>query len=393
MKKLLFTALLSLLVLGVSAQKKTLKNAQKALNKKTYDLAIELATAASTNAETKDNSDVYIILGTATLYLYEPDNTNLALAQQSYAYFRTAIEKGGEKVEKKVMEEVILNPATGLRFGGGEGLRFLEMYIVSQGNIYFDEGEYAKAYYFFKIATDILESNVDYQFYAGYSAQNGDLVDESLGHFQKVLEANAVTPYDKANFAYNGLIDYYNNKEDWDNALKFIQEAQDSYPDEKLYAEYEIDVLIRSDRMDEAIESLNEIVAKGDAKASQYYALAFLHWSNENWDEAQKAAIQAVELQADHHDALYIAGSIYYNDAAGLLKEANNETDNAKYEAKRMEAVKLFKLAQPYFEGAHNAKPDELSYLSPLSTIYDQLDMDTERDVTLKKIEALEGGE
>jgi tetratricopeptide (TPR) repeat protein len=393
MKKLLFTVLLSFLVIGVFAQKKTLKNAQKALNKKTYDEAIELALAASKDAETMENPDVYVILATATLYKYEPDNTNLALAQQSYDYFRTAIEKGGDKVENKIMEEVVLNPATGFRLGGGEGLRFLEMYVVSQGNLYFDEGEYAKAYDFFKMATDIMGDNIDYQFYAGYSAQNGDLVDESLPHFQKVLEANAETPYDKANFAYNGLIDYYNNKKDWDNALKFIEEAQVSYPDEKLYAEYEIDVLIRSDRMDEAINSLNEVIAKGGAKASQYYALAFLQWSNENWDESQKAAIKATEIDPKHHDALYIAGVIYYNDAAALLKEANNETDNAKFEEKRMKAVKLFKSSQPYFERAHNAKPTEISYLSPLSTIYDQLDMDTERDATLKKIEALEGGE
>jgi tetratricopeptide (TPR) repeat protein len=393
MKKLLFTALLSLLVLGVSAQKKTLKGAQKALNKKIYDEAIELATAASTNAETKDNPDVYIILGTATLYNYETDNTNLELAQQSYAYFRTAIEKGGPKVEEKVMEEVILNPATGLRFGGGEGLRFLEMYVVSQGNIYFDEGEYAKAYEFFKIATDILDSNVDYHFYAGYSAQNADLGDESLAHFLKVLDFHAETEYDKTNFAYNGLIEYYNNKEDWDNSIKYIEEAQAAFPDEKLYAEYEIEVLMKSGRMEEAVESLTEIIAKGGAKASQYYALAFLQWNNENWVESQNAAIKAVELQPDHHDALYIAGSVYYNDAAALLKEANNETDNDKYEAKRMEAINLFKKAQPYFESAHDAKPDELSYLSPLSTIYDQLDMDDKRDNILKKIEALEGGE
>ena len=39
MKKLLFTALLSLMVFGVYAQKKTLKNAQKAYNKETYDEA------------------------------------------------------------------------------------------------------------------------------------------------------------------------------------------------------------------------------------------------------------------------------------------------------------------------------------------------------------------
>ena len=290
MKKLLFTALLSLLVIGASAQKKALKNAQKALNKKTYDEAIELATAASQDDETKDNPDVYIILGTATIYKYEPDNTNLALAQQAYDYFKTAIEKGGEKTENKVMEEVILNPATGLRFGGGEGLRFLEMYVVSQGNIYFDEGEYAKAYEFFRIATNIMVDNVDYHFYAGYSAQNADLLTESLGHYMKVLEFNAVTEYDKTNFAYNGIIEYYNNKEDWDNSIKYIEEAQTAYPEEKLYADYEIEVLMKSDRMDEAVESLNEIIAKGGAKASQYYALAYLQWNNENWEEAQKAA-------------------------------------------------------------------------------------------------------
>jgi len=392
MKKLLFTAFLSLLAVGVFGQKKTLKSAQKAYNKKTYDEAITLATEAASHVDTKDNPNVYIIMGKSTLYKYEQDNTDFELAQQAYDYFMVAIEKGGEKVESKLMEEVYLNPTTGRRLTGGEALRFLELFIVSQGNIYFDEGEYAKAYNFFELATKIID-NVDYEFYAGYSAQNGGLVDSSLGHFEKVLAFHAKEEYKQASFAYNGLIDYYNTKDDWDNALKYIEEAQASFPDEKLYDEYKIDVLIRSERMDEAVASLTEVIEKGGANASQYYALAFLQWSDEKMDEAQAAALKAAELQPDHHDALNIAATVYFNKAAALLKEANNETDDEKFMAKKDQALALFKTAMPLFEKASEVKPEELAYLNPLSTIYDQLEMDDKRDAILKRMEALEGGE
>ena len=45
----------------------------------------------------------------------------------------------------------------------------------------------------------------------------------------------------------------------------------------------------------------------------------------------------------------------------------------------------------PYFEKCLELKPDDVYSMNPLSTVYDQLDMDAKRDALLAKIEALEG--
>ncbi len=389
MKKLFFTAALSLLVLGVSAQKKTMKSAQKALNKKEYDNAIELATAAAGNPETTDNSDVYTILGKAYMYKYNAtNNTDLAMAQTSYDNFKLAIEKGDAKTKEKIMEDVVLNPATGLRLGGGEAMKYLEVFVVSQANVHFQESQYGQAYGFFALASKIDESAA-YEFYAGYSAQNGDLKEEAKMHYERVLEIDG--DYENANFAYNGLIDHYNTLEDWDNALKYIAEAKDKFPEEKLYGEYEIDVLIKAKRMDQAIEQLKSEIAGGNAKEGLHYTLAYLQWNNGDFEEALKSADAALAIKPDYYDALYVAGSVHFNKAAELLKEANNESDMAKFDEKKNQAIELFKSARPYFEKAVEVRNDDPYTLNPLSTIYDQMGMDAERDKILKRLEELEG--
>ncbi len=388
MKKLLFTAFLSLLVLGVSAQKKTLKSAQKSLNKKEYDMAIQLATEASNNPETQDNPDVYMILGQATMYNFNAGgNTDLAMAQQSYDYFMKAVEKGTAKTKEKVFEDVVLNPATGLRLGGGEGARYLEIFVVSQAGKHFEAGEYGDSYGFYELASKIVD-DVIYDFYAGFCAYSSDRTEEAEKYYTTVLEKDP--EFENANFVYNGLIDIYNQREDWDNALKYIAQAKEKYPEERVYSEYETEVLMRADRLDEAIDQLNKVVSQAGATERDWFNLAYLQFNNGAMEEAKAAAEGALKIKPDYVDALYIAGSVPFNKAVELGKQANNETDNDKYDKLHKESLEFYKKAQPYFEKAVELKEEEY-VLTPLSAIYDQLGMADKRDAILKRIEALEG--
>lgn len=397
MKKLLFTAFLSLMVMGVHAQKKTYKAAKKALNKKDYATAIDLATQAASDPETQDNADVYIILGQANMYLFNDDLTNLSYAQASFDNFQTAIEKGGEKVKEDLMEIVILNEENE-RLGGGEGLDYLLKMLNRQGNIHFEAQEYDKAYEYFKLSSDITPDDIIMTFYVGYSAYGSEKDDAALENYLKVIELNEALPedskYANTQFAFNGVIDiYFARKVDYDNALKYIRMAKEAYPDEKLYKDYEIDVLIKSEKMEEAIQGLKDVAAAGNATKGTYYTMAFLYWNNENFDEALKAADLALGLDPEYYDALYVAGSVYYNQAAELLKAANNTDDDAEYQKLKKDAVAKFKAAMPYFEKAIVQRPEDTYSLNPLSTIYDQLDMDAKRDEILDRIAKLEGGE
>ncbi|GAB5525425.1 MAG: hypothetical protein Roseis2KO_32970 [Roseivirga sp.] len=395
MKKLLFTALLSLMVVGVHAQKKTLKAAKKAYNKKDYTMAIDLAKQAAANPETQDNPDVYIILGQSNMYMFNEDLTKIELAQQSYDHFQTAIEKGGDKVKEDLMEDAILN-AEFVRLGGGEGLMYLQNMLNRQGNVHFEAQEYDKAYEYFLISSKIVPEDIIMNFYVGYSAYGSDKDDAALEKYLKVIELNDALPEDQkfanTQFAFNGLIDiYFARRVDYDNALKYIKMAKEAYPDEKLYKDYEIDVLIKSEKMEEAIQGLKDVAASGNATKNTYYTMAFLYWNNENFEEALKAADLALGVDAEYYDALYVAGSVHYNQAAELLKSANNTDDDAEYQKLKKEAIAKFKDAMPYFEKAIVQRPEDTYSLNPLSTIYDQLDMDAKRDAILDKLEKLQG--
>ncbi|PIQ49145.1 MAG: hypothetical protein COW03_06290 [Cytophagales bacterium CG12_big_fil_rev_8_21_14_0_65_40_12] len=387
MKKLFFTALLLCVVAGVYGQKKVLKSAEKAFKKGEYAEALTLAEQCANDPETKDDAGVYTILGKSKLFQFQADQANVELAREAYAYFLTAIEKGGEKVKEDLMTVPILN-GEGQFLGGGDGIALMQELLNRAGNAAFETEDYAKAHEYFSLSADSQE-NIVLDFYAGYSAYSADMNEPALKYYQKVIQSTE--EFENTAYAYNGMIDIYLKNEDLDNALTVIKKAQEKFPEEKLYKDYEIDVLIKADKLDEAINGLKKSIAEGSADEVAYYTLAYLQWSSDNFTDALASALKAIEIKADYGDALFIAGSAYFNQGAELLKEANLIDDNKAYEAKKNEAKDKFKMAMPYFEKCIELKPDDVYSMNPLSTVYDQLEMDEKRDAILKRIEELEG--
>lgn len=399
MKKLLITALLSLMVLGLQAQKKVLKSAQKALNKKDYATAIDLAKEAGAHPETAENNQLYVILGTAFLYRFKDDKTDVSLAQTSFDHFQKAIDLGGEKVKAKLMEEVFMN-AEGERLGGGEGLLYLQNLLNTQGNVHFEAEEYDRAYEYFLISSKIQPDDVVMAFYTGYSAYNSEKNEVAIEYYQKTIVLNEKAPeeakFENMGFVYRGLIDiYFTRKKDFDKALEYIKLAKEAFPEEKVYKDIEIDVLIKADKLSDAITQLQEINNAGNGTVITYSMQARLQFNNDQSEEALAAANRALALDPNHYDALNIAGSVHFNEAVALLNAANNTdtSDTETYDKLLKEAKDKFRVALPLFEKSLEQKPTDTYSLNPLYTIYDQLDMDAKRDEVKAKLDALDGGE
>ena len=389
MKKLIFTALLSLLVLGGYAQKKTLKSAQKELNKENYDGAIELANQAAANEETKNNPEVYLVIAKANLSKYKENKSEFTLAQTAFDNYQKVIEldKSG-KLADKLNEAVVKN---GEMYLGGEHLKLMEQYLLEEGNKAFNEESYESGLNAFSLANKITP-NIQYDFYSGYCAYQLDKSEIAASYYEKVIQSKDT--FDNKKYAYNGLIDiYYAQNKDFDKALEVIGKAKAAYPEEKLYKDYEIEVLIEGDRLEKAIKELENTIASGNAAENTYYVLGYLLWNKEDYVGALNNAKKALEMKPDYYDALYIAGTAVYNMGAKELKKANETEDNDKYTTLREEAKVKFREAMPYFEKAIQLKPDDIYSLNPLSAIYDQLGMDDKRDALIKKIEALEAAE
>lgn len=393
MKKLFFTAALSLLVMGAFAQKKVLKSADKAFKKGSLEEAATLAKQASENDETKNNPAVYSLLGKISLKQYVDGGfAEIDQAKESLSWFNKAMELSDDKGKEKINEDPIVVPTEeGAKvIGGGDQLGLLEHHLVTESDKALQNEEYAKAYPMIDLTYQI-EATIERAFFTGYAAEQAEDMETAMKYFEVVIGYE--DEYDNKSYAYNKIIQTSVETQKFDKALEMIRKAKEVYPEEKLYGKWEVDVLIQADKMGEAITNLKKIVDAGGADKETYYTLGFLLWNNEQLDEAEVMGKKALELDPEYNDAYYVVASVVFNQGAEIMKKANMEVDDdAKYESLKKDAHAKFKEAMPMFERLAQADPKDLYALRPLSTIYDQLDMDAKRDEVLDKIDKIEAG-
>ncbi|MFY0591973.1 hypothetical protein [Roseivirga sp.] len=393
MKKLVFTLALSILAMGVFAQKKVLKGAEKAFKKGDYEQAVTLANQAAENAETKDNPSVYTVLGKVSLQKYVAGEFNdIADAAESLKQFNKAIELSDEKNKAKLTENPIFNPLDPTKqIDGGTAYGLLEHHLTIESNKALEVEDFEKAHPMLNLLYEMDPTVIERAFFAGYSAENADL-DEVAMKFYKIV-MNYDGDYDNKEYALKTVISMLVNAKDYEPALEAIRRGKELYPGDKWYSTNEVTVLVESDQMDEAVTGLQEIVAAGNADKGNYYTLAFLMLNKDDFVKAEENAKKALELDPDYADVYYVLGSAIYNQAADIMTNANTEIDDdAKYEALKQQAVEKFKESMPMFIKMLEVDPNDLYALRPLSTIYDQLKMPEKRDELLDKIDKLEGG-
>lgn len=394
MKKLFFTTALSLLlVMGAFAQKKVLKGAEKAFKKGNIEQATTLAKQAAENGETSSNPSVYRLLGKISTKQYVDGGfAEIEHAQTALDWFNKALELADEKTKAAINEAPIFNPLDETKqIDGGRDRGLLEHHLVQESNKALDAEEYAKAYPMLEVAAQMDPTNVERAFFTGYAAENADNLEVAMKYFQKVMEHEG--EYANKNYAYNKVIQAKITDEKYDEALEIIRKAKTVYPEEKLYSDWEVDVLVQAEKMDEAIKNIEVIIAGGNAKKENYYTLSFLQLNNEEYAKAEASAKKALELDPNYTEVFYVLGSSVFNQGADLMTSANNEVDDdSKYESLKQQALDKFKEAMPMFEKLVEADPEDLYALRPLSTIYDQLKMAEKRDALLDKIDKLEGG-
>lgn len=397
MKRVFFTALLSVFVLSASAQKKVFKNAEKAFRKENYEEAAQYAKEASNHPDTQNEPDVYILLGDIEMVKFRASGkSDLDAAEAAYNYYAKAMELGDDKLREEMMEPPVIVQLPGQdepsQSGGSETMALLERYMLLGGNEALDVDDSEKAFNFFRIATMINPSDM-MNFFTGYAADGAGLKEEMVKYYSEVINSEADSVYENANFAFNGVIQYQLEQEAYDDALAIIRKAKETFPDIDLYKKWEVEVLIQNDMVDEAVAGLEQTIAGGSADVQTYTQLAFLHWQAENLEKAIEVGKEAVAKDGEYFDANYVLGGAMYDKAAATLRKAGDPSiDDDTYNKLKADAKEQFGAARPYWEKCLALKPDDSALYAPLSTIYEQLDMDVKRDEMLAKMDAA-GGE
>ena len=402
MKRLLLTVALCVAASSASfAQKKAVKEAQGIAkgDKADFTEARALIKGALENPETKDDAQTWYVAGFIEDQQFSAERTKQILGQQPnepvmydaliaiLPYFKKAYELDQLPNEKGKIKPKYSKDIKSI-------LSADHVYYFNGGAYYFDQKDYKKAYDFFNQYLEISElpmfegtqtaekdsTFMTVQFYAAVAATQ-------LGDSPTAIKAlNRAKDTDfRQNDIYQYLAYEYQQAKDTVNFEKVLEEGMAKFPNEEYYLMNLINNYIYSGRNEKAIEYLNTAIAKDPNNSQLYHVMGMVYETGlKDYANAEKYFSKALELNPEAVESLSSLGRVYYNQGVNKQGEANMINDSKKYQEELTVAKDLFKKALPYFEKAHQLKPDESEYKIALRGIYYNLNMGPE----LEAIEA-----
>ena len=401
MKRLLLTVALCVAASASFAQKKAVKEAQGIAkgDKADFTEARALIKGALENPESKDDAQTWYVAGFIEDQQFSAERTKQILGQQPnepvmydaliaiLPYFKKAYELDQLPNEKGKIKPKYSKDIKSI-------LSADHVYYFNGGAYYFDQKDYKKAYDFFNQYLEISElpmfegtqtaekdsTFMTVQFYAAVAAtQLGDSPTAI-----KALERAKDTDF-RQNDIYQYLAYEYQQAKDTVNFEKVLEEGMAKFPNEEYYLMNLINNYIYSGRNEKAIEYLNTAIAKDPNNSQLYHVMGMVYETGlKDYANAEKYFSKALELNPEAVESLSSLGRVYYNQGVNKQGEANMINDSKKYQEELTVAKDLFKKALPYFEKAHQLKPDESEYKIALRGIYYNLNMGPE----LEAIEA-----
>ena len=398
MKRLLLTVALCVAASSASfAQKKAVKEAQGIAkgDKADFTEARSLIKGALENPETKDDAQTWYVAGFIEDQQFSAERTKQILGQQPnepvmydaliaiLPYFKKAYELDQLPNEKGKIKPKYSKDIKSI-------LSADHVYYFNGGAYYFDQKDYKKAYDFFNQYLEISElpmfegtqtaekdsTFMTVQFYAAVAATQ-------LGDSPTAIKA--LSRAKDTDFRQNDIYQYlayeYQQAKDTVNFEKVLEEGMAKFPNEEYYLMNLINNYIYSGRNEKAIEYLNTAIAKDPNNSQLYHVMGMVYETGlKDYANAEKYFSKALELNPEAVESLSSLGRVYYNQGVNKQGEANMINDSKKYQEELTVAKDLFKKALPYFEKAHQLKPDESEYKIALRGIYYNLNMGPERE-------------
>ncbi|MTK54236.1 tetratricopeptide repeat protein [Paludibacter sp.] len=218
------------------------------------------------------------------------------------------------------------------------------------------------------------------KYYAAIASINaGDTVG-SIKRLESLMNDN----YETKN-VYELLYQQYFAKKDTVKYMTILKEGFDKYPAEPFFLQNLINNFIYSGKNKEALEYLNQAIAKEPNVAQYHFVSGRLKEESKDYDGAKAAFEKAIQLKPDYAEAENAIARMYYNKAAAILQEANDIKDMALVKKKQDEAQSLFKESLPYFKKAYEMNPKDAELKGDLKRIYYRLQMNAEYEALNKE--------
>lgn len=397
MKKLI----LSLALVGIATtlafgQKKVVKSAERNMKKGNLEEAYGEIKGAIADSETADDPNTFLIKGKIETKMFEADSSNNmenltygAFAKES---FTTSFEMDGNdstgSVGKELFKEVLPDMPENFQ---GEGIYRLKNASFNKAIERYEEDDMEMAFEFFALAADLDPSDTSIVFNAGYTGNMVGETQRSKEYFTKLLD---IEEYNKLN-AYYFLIQIAsaedNNPEE---AYRLVSEAREIYTDDKGLAEFEIQLLLQLDKMDEAMTSIESALKNDPDNTAIRLRYGYLKEKSGDIDGALGEYTRTVEADGEFFEGNYYAGALYLEKARNIVLELNQLSEE-EWEKRSDEMTKqadgLYVDALPYFDKALELKPDNTDIMEILYQIHTRLNNESKVEEFDKKLAEILG--
>ena len=401
MKKTLIMAALVLISAGCFAQKANVKKAKNLALQETPDFSGARAAIneALSNDETKDLADTWYTAGLIGYQELSKENEKTYLGQardekrageavvESFDYWMKAADLAGQKVLDKKGNEVLADKKTYALLQK----KVLEYYknqeLVKYGIYLNDQRDFATAYGVFQRHLSIPELSLmqneklqkempkdsiydQYKYYTAIFAIQAEMHPEAIAVLEEMKNGNyeAIT-------VNQFLYQEYVNVQDTANYVRVLQNAVVRFPQEPWFLQNLINHYIFSGQEQEAINYLDQAIAREPNVAQYHLIKGNLNENQKNYDAALADFDRALAIDPTMADAEAGKGRVYYNQAVKMNEDAALIADAKEYKKALEEMNAMFRQSMPFFEKAHELAPDNRDYMITLRGLYYRFDM------------------
>ena len=401
MKKTLIMAALVLISAGCFAQKANVKKAKNLALQETPDFSGARAAIneALTNEETKDLADTWYTAGLIGYQELSKENEKTYLGQardekrageavvESFDYWMKAADLAGQKVLDKKGNEVLADKKTYALLQK----KVLEYYknqeLVKYGIYLNDQRDFATAYGVFQRHLSIPELSLmqneklqkempkdtiydQYKYYTAIFAIQAEKHPETITELEEMKDGNyeAIT-------VNQFLYQEYVNVQDTANYVRVLQDAVVRFPQEPWFLQNLINHYIFSGQEQEAINYLDQAIAREPNVAQYHLIKGNLNENQKNYEAALADFDRALAIDPTMADAEAGKGRVYYNQAVKMNEDAALIADAKEYKKALEEMNAMFRQSMPFFEKAHELAPDNRDYMITLRGLYYRFDM------------------
>ena len=394
-------AALVLISAGCFAQKANVKKAKNLALQETPDFSGARAAIneALTNEETKDLADTWYTAGLIGYQELSKENEKTYLGQardekrageavvESFDYWMKAADLAGQKVLDKKGNEVLADKKTYALLQK----KVLEYYknqeLVKYGIYLNDQRDFATAYGVFQRHLSIPELSLmqneklqkempkdsiydQYKYYTAIFAIQAEMHPEAIAVLEEMKDGNyeAIT-------VNQFLYQEYVNVQDTANYVRVLQDAVVRFPQEPWFLQNLINHYIFSGQEQEAINYLDQAIAREPNVAQYHLIKGNLNENQKNYEAALADFDRVLAIDPTMADAEAGKGRVYYNQAVKMNEDAALIADAKEYKKALEEMNAMFRQSMPFFEKAHELAPDNRDYMITLRGLYYRFDM------------------